>query len=118
MAALILAIRLTAASFSFEHSRDVLLRGVSTGEMLSVEMRADVVLTSIGAAWLEAPLTLRRASKAIEWVAKSAVPRLAERDALTEPAATPKPMGCVEALIACVDWPYAGMGIGCCGDRV
>lgn len=61
-------------------SRDVLLRGVRTGEMLRIEVGADAVLLKVdegpvlalaeqeeevGFAWLLEPLTLRSASIAI-----------------------------------------------------
>lgn len=92
MAALILAMRLSAVSLSLWLSRDVLLRGVSTGETLGMEVGAEVVLeVDCGAvlvllpplppaaataaadgigAWLEDPLALRKASSAIVWVCR------------------------------------------------
>ncbi|GAC98452.1 glutamyl-tRNA synthetase [Pseudozyma hubeiensis SY62] len=81
MAARILAIRPMAASLSLALSREVLLRGVKTGETLRVDAGPDVVLEpDVGAATLESKvllpeaadadadadaLTLRRASSAI-----------------------------------------------------
>lgn len=82
MAARILAIRPMAASLSLALSREVLLRGVRTGETLRLDDGPDVVLeVNVGAAMLESKvllppeaadadadadaLTLRRASSAI-----------------------------------------------------
>lgn len=64
MAARIFAMRLVEASLSFVLSRDVLLRGVKTGETLRVEAVMLELLLPATAFLLE-PLTLRRASMAI-----------------------------------------------------
>lgn len=74
IAARILAMRLIAASLSFALSREVLFRGVKTGEVLCVEVGAEVgaeaealLLPAVDAdgAWLAEPLILRKVSNAM-----------------------------------------------------
>lgn len=75
MAARILAMRLIAASLSLALSREVLFRGVKTGEVLCVEVGAEVgaeaeallLLPAVDAdgAWLAEPLILRNVSNAM-----------------------------------------------------
>ena len=56
MAALIFAMRLTAVSLSLALSRDVLLRGVKTGETLRTEVGTEVMLEVDWGAGLVLPL--------------------------------------------------------------